>query len=82
MIKVTYISGCPLWERNQRVWSGGDGGGGGDEEEQDSYGISITICQEYKHMYMTQVGFNYYNNSWEEGGGKGYYDLHVMTPIE
>ncbi len=37
----TYISGCPLWERNQRVWSGG--GDGGDGEEQDSYGISITI---------------------------------------
>lgn len=36
-------------------------------------------------MYMTQVSFNYYNVSWEggeEGRGKGYYDLHVMTPIE
>ncbi len=34
----------------------------------------LQFCQEYKHMYMTQVSFNYYN--------EGYYDLHVMTPIE
>lgn len=55
-----------MWERNKRVWSGGGGG-----EEQDSYGISITFCQEYKHMCMTQVSFNYYNVSWEEGGRGG-----------
>jgi hypothetical protein len=69
VIKVTYISGCPLWERNKRVWSGGGDGG----EEQDSYGISITFvrnintCTWLKLVSTTPMPVG--KEEWEGGGG-------------